>query len=158
MHAWSSRGLLRGPRKSSFLHSYSEPRLQSVFQAVRQFVSRSCPEVAHVALKFDCKELIHFRKTHPGYLGERALMHVGCGAGMVCSIRWAAGLSDSNLAALFLHEFGHLAGGESEPSANGWVEKVFGIRIEYRGPLDLEWIPPVVARRILASYSSSPSS
>ena len=112
----------------------------------------------HVNLKPDCGELVDYRNSHPGYLGERALMHVGCGALTVCSLRWAAGLSDSNLAGLFLHEFGHLAGGDEEPAANFWVERVFGIRIEYKGPLDLEWILPDTARRILARHSSSPAS
>jgi hypothetical protein len=111
-----------------------------------------------VTLQVDCKRIYEFRKANPGYIGERALMHVGCGRLMVCTVRWAAGLADGNLAPMFLHEFGHIGNGYTEPAANGWVLRNFGIKIEYRGPLDLQWLPPLTVRRILAAHSSSPSS
>lgn len=107
------------------------------------------------ALQVDCPKIYEFRKANPGYIGERAIMHVGCGRMMVCTVRWAAGLADGNLAPMFLHEFGHLGGGFDEPAANGWVKKNFGLEIQYRGPLDLQWLPPLTVRRILARHSSS---
>ncbi len=77
-------------------------------------------------------------------------MHVGHVRGGLCAIRQAAALSDEHLVALFLHEFGHMAGGDTEPEANDWVRKKLGIKIRYRGPLDLQWIPPETAAAILA--------
>ncbi len=76
-------------------------------------------------------------------------MHVGHERGKVCAIRSAAALSDHHLVGLFLHEFGHLAGGDSEPEANDWVLRNLGVEITYRAPLDLQWVPQDVVRRIL---------
>lgn len=121
-------------------------------------MARAFPKAITSELKFDCPVLLKFRRDNQGYLGERALMHVGCKGNKVCVIRWTAGLSDSNLVALFLHEFGHVFGGDDEPAANSWVERNFGFTIQYKGPLDIEWIPPVYAKMILAAHSSSPGS
>ncbi len=77
-------------------------------------------------------------------------MHVGHVRSSVCAIRQAAALSDPHLVALFLHEFGHMAGGDTEPEANDWVRRKLGIEILYRGPLDLQWILPETAEAILA--------
>jgi len=76
-------------------------------------------------------------------------MHVGHLKGKLCTIRPAAALSDGHLVGLFLHELGHLAGGDSEPEANDWVRTELGIDIQHRAPLDLQWVPPAVVRRIL---------
>ena len=141
-------------RVSSFLRNYSDTRLIGIFERVRRFVSTRVRGFSRAKLRLDCREILLFRRTHRGYLGDRAIMHAGHG-GSICSIRWAAGLSDTTLVSMFLHEFGHLAGNDGEPEANAWVLEKFGIRIEYKGPLDLQWIKPALARRILARHSSS---
>lgn len=142
-------------RESSFLRSYSEPRLQRIFEGVRRFVSRKFPRLGSVTLYFDCPEIIEFRRRNQGYLGERALMHAAHKPGKICTLRWAAALSDTTLVAMFLHELGHFGGRVTEPAANEWVLKNFGIKIEYKGPLDLEHINPLVARHVMARHSSS---
>ena len=151
----SARKTPRAARGSSFLSSYSEPRLQKIFEGVRRFVSGKFPTLKQVTLYFDCPEIIEFRRRNQGYLGERALMHAAHRSWKICVFRWAAGLSDTILVALYLHEFGHFGGNSTEPAANEWVRKNFGITIEYRGPLDLQWIDPKIARQVLARHSSS---
>jgi hypothetical protein len=42
-----------------------------------------------------------------------------------------------------------LGGGHSEPEANQWILENFGITIEYKGPLDLQWVDPEAVRRVL---------
>jgi hypothetical protein len=104
-----------------------------------------------VALQLDCKKIYEFQRANKGYIGERSLMHVGCGRMMVCTIRWAAGLADGTLVGLYLHEFGHLLGGIEEPAANNFIKRNFGIEIKYRGPLDLQFVDPLTARRVLSA-------
>lgn len=77
-------------------------------------------------------------------------MHVEHLKGKVCTILKAAALSDSHLVGLLLHEFGHLAGGADEPAANAWVTAKLGVVIQYRGSMELQWVDPEIAARILA--------
>lgn len=152
----SARKTPRAARGSSFLNTYSDHRLNEVFSKVRRFVSLKFPHLHKTELRLDCPEIMKFRKENPGYLGDRAFMHAGHHRDEICSIRWAAGLADTTLVAMMLHEFGHGGGRVKEPAANEWVRKNFGIEIVYKGPLDLQWIEPRVSRRVMAAYSSSP--
>ena len=111
-------------------------------------VSKVDHKLSSVTLLPQCREL-QFQRRAKGFSGCRSFMHVAHVKGAVCTIRNAAALSDQHLVGLFLHEFGHLAGGDSEPAANDWVKKQLGVEIKYRGPLDLQWVPPAVVRWIL---------
>lgn len=126
-----------------------EARLDRAFLKVRDFVFQKTGTLGKTKLLAGCSDIHFFRRTEKGFAGGRAFMHVGHVPRAICAIRTAAALSDSHLAALFLHEFGHLGGGDSEPEANAWVLRATGIRIQYRGPTDLQWIPADAASGIL---------
>lgn len=139
----------RRPKSLSPRHRDLEARLDRVFLKVRQLVSQVDPKLETVKLLPACRE-IQFQRRKKGFTGYRSFMHVGhARGGAICAIRNAAALSDSHLVGLFLHEFGHLAGGDSEPAANDWVKYNLDVDIEYRGPLDLQWVSPEVVRRVL---------
>lgn len=127
-----------------------EARLDRVFLKIRSVVAKVLPKLSRVKLLPGCRE-IQFQRRKKGFEGSRSFMHVGhARGGAICAIRNAAALSDGHLVGLFLHEFGHLAGGDSEPAADAWVEKELGVKIRYRAPLDLQWVPPEVVRWVLA--------
>lgn len=142
---------------SSFLHRFSDGRLRTFFEGTRSLVSSKFPNLSGASLGLDCREILAFRWKNPGYIGQRSLMHAGHRVRGICAVRLAAGLSDAHLAGLMLHEFGHLGGGDSEPEANRWVLKNFGIEVEYKGPLDIQWVDPEAVRRVLSYSSSAPS-
>ena len=124
-------------------------RLYQAFSAVRNFVAGKVSGVSGTELQTDCGKILQFQKDHPGFEGDRAFMHTMHLHGRVCALRTAALLSDNHLAGLFLHEFGHLISKRpGEDMANEAVSKVFGIRITYVGPLELEWVSDSVVRRV----------
>lgn len=142
---------------ASSFRNLSDERLSSVFLKVRSFVKSKTGKLGSVRPLVSCSEISLLRRSNRNYLGDRAFMHMGHMPKTVCMVRQAASLSDGHLVGLFLHEFGHLGGGAAEPEADAWVLKNLGIKILYRGPMDLQWVDRAVVSGILGSYSSSSS-
>jgi len=111
-------------------------RFALVFKSCRRLAAEHCPRLASVDVAF-CSE-VKGRLT--GRARMRAFMHVEHEEGTVCVAPEAARLPEENLAALFLHEFGHLATDGGEAEADAWVFAKLGIVIRYEGSLDLERI------------------
>lgn len=120
-----------------------------MFRRVRLFVSSKAPRLIAIRALISCSDIYLLRRTNRNYLGDRAFMHVEHLKRTVCMVRQAACLSDAHLVGLFLHEFGHLAGGPSEPEADAWVQRKLGIMILYKGPMDLQWVDRAAVSRIL---------
>jgi hypothetical protein len=81
-------------------------------------------------------------------------MHVGHRSGKVCASAAAARLPVEHVVGLFLHELGHpmamAAWRRSEQEdADRAVREFLGVRLRYRGPLLLQWVPRRVARMVL---------
>lgn len=125
-------------------------RLREAFFKVRTFVHSVTGKFESTKPVTHCPEIGFFRRTSERYLGSRSFMHTGHRRGSICMVRQAALLSDSHLVGLLLHEFGHLGGGHGEPEANRWVLNKLGIEIDYRAPLDIQWVPAETARKILS--------
>lgn len=140
------------PRRPSLGSSSpsSDPasRLRRAFKKVRRFVSRKAWYLHNTLLRTGCSEIYAFRGAHPGKVGERNVMHMGHVRRAICALIEAGTLGDEYLYGLFLHEFGHLGSKGGERAADRWILDVFGIRIQYAGELDLEWVPMSVVRRI----------
>jgi hypothetical protein len=134
---------------SSSRDRLAEARLDRVFLKIRDFVGRKSAKLSREKLLIGCRDIHFQRRQNKSYSGCRSFMHMGHVPGAICTIRQAAQLSDGHLVGLFLHEFGHAAGGDSEPAANGWVKDALGIEIHYHSPLDLQWVSPVVVDLIL---------
>jgi hypothetical protein len=116
-------------------------RVLDAFLRVRALVGKKFPSLYRTALNPWCDKVRDSRKTDP-----RAVMHVA-GPGVICTwVPFAARLSDATLAAIFLHEFGHVAG-HNEGAADQWVFRSFSLPIEYRGRLKLEWIDPALLKK-----------
>jgi hypothetical protein len=141
----------RAPLESqaSSFRNLADERLGQVFLKVRAFVSRKTGKHGKVRPLVSCGDIFLLRRTNRNYLGDRAFMHIGHYPRTICMVRQAASLSDSHLVGLFLHEFGHLGGGSDEPAANAWVKKALGVEIEYRGPMDLQWVSRTAVAQIL---------
>lgn len=82
-------------------------------------------------------------------------MHVGHKPGTVCALGICSTLPPNFLFGLLLHEFGHLGSGGGELDADYWILNTFGIRIEYRSSLDLEWIDGFSIARIVKATKLS---
>jgi hypothetical protein len=136
-------------RAASSYRAPSEDPLFEIFVKVRSFVYKNTGKFEHIALNVPCQEIDVLRRTKRGYVGGRSFMHVGHIRNTVCCARPAEFLSDGHLVGLLLHEFGHLGGGHSEPSANAWIKSGLGVEILYKGPLDLQWVGPDVVAWVL---------
>lgn len=124
-------------------------RLELTFRIVRSFVSRAKSSLAWTKLSVGCREIALFRQMHPGAVGERSLMHTFHHPNTICSLPIAARLPGEYLVGTLLHEFGHLGSGGGEREADRWILDNFGIRIQYLGTLDLEWVDYSTIRRIV---------
>lgn len=141
-----------------FPFSSRKPQAKSLtiaFQVIRAFVARAWPGARFVRLQIGCPEIEAFRSSHPGTVGARSLMHVGHKNGTVCALAICDQLPPSYVVGLFLHEFGHLGSGGGELEADAWVRDTFGIRIEYKSDLDIEWVPDHTVARIIKSVKRS---
>lgn len=125
------------------------PRLALAFSLVKLFVSHAKPALTWTKLKVNCPEIIRFRKMNADTQGQRAFMHVEHKPSTVCSLSLAGKLPEGYLFGLLLHEFGHLGSGGGEREADQWILDNFGIRIQYVGALDLEWVDDWAIRRIV---------
>ena len=125
------------------------PKLELAFRVVQRFVSRRKQSLAWTRLILNCPEIVRFRKYNQGKPGLRALMHTFHEKNAICALSVAGQLADGFVIGLFLHEFGHLGSGGGEREADRWILDNFGIRIQYVGELDLEWVDDWVIRRIL---------
>ena len=126
-------------------------RLELAFRLVRNFVSQAKPSLAWTKLSVGCREIILFRKMNLGTVGERSLMHTFHHPSTVCSLPLAGHLPEGYLFGTVLHEFGHLGSGDGEREADRWILDNFGIRIQYLGALDLEWVDHFAIGRIVAT-------
>lgn len=126
-------------------------RLELAFRLVRNFVSQAKPALAWTKLSVGCREIVLFRKINVGRVGERSLMHVGHHPNSVCSLSLVDHLPEGYLFGLLLHEFGHLGSGGGEREADRWILDNFGIRIQYLGGLDLEWVDHFAIGRIVGA-------
>jgi hypothetical protein len=125
------------------------PKLELAFRVVQRFVSRAKPSLAWTRLVLNCREIVRFRTYNPGKQGQRALMHTFHEKNAICSLSMAGHLPDGFVIGLLLHEFGHLGSRGGEREADRWILDNFGIRIQYVGELDLEWVDDWAIRRIL---------
>ena len=116
----------------------TDEHVSTVFARVKRFVARKFPALSRTVLNLTCRDIAAERKR-----SARSFMHTGHLDGpVICTWGVAAGVLDrATLAALFLHEFGHVAG-HDEAGADKWVFEHFGIPIQYVGPLRLEWADP----------------
>ena len=125
--------------------------LRDAFKRVHAWARRQSRRVPPLRLKVGCPMVAASRRRD-----KRAYMHVDHLKGVVCTIPAAAQLSANHLVALFLHEIGHpmamKAWGRSEQEdADKSVRDFLGVRLRYRGPLLLEWVPTRTAKRILGT-------
>lgn len=125
-------------------------RLQRTFERVWHWAAARSPRVPPLLLYIGCPEIEDRRRSGD----PRALFHVGHIPGFVCTIPEAGLLPDTYLVGLMLHELGHpmamAAWRRSEQEdADKAVLDFLRIRLRYKGPLLLEWVPPSVARAIL---------
>jgi hypothetical protein len=127
------------------------PRLDLAFRLVRKFVSQVDPSLAWTKLRLNCREIVLFRRCNPGKVGQRAVMHMGHEPNTVCSLSLVDRLGEGYLFGLLLHEFGHLGSGGGEREADRWILDNFGIRIQYLGDLDLEWVDGQAIRKVLGA-------
>ena len=123
-------------------------RLALAFRLTQRFVSAANPGLAWTRLKVNCPEIIRFRTYNPGLKGQRAFMHTFHERNVLCSLSLAGKMPEGYLFGLLLHEFGHLGSGGGEREADQWILDHFGIRIQYVGALDLEWVDDWAIRRI----------
>jgi hypothetical protein len=124
-------------------------RLSLAFQVVRRFVSRAKPALAWTKLNVGCREIVLFRKMNRGKIGDRSLMHAFHKPNTICSLSLADHLPEGYVFGLLLHEFGHCGSGGGEREADRWIFDNFGIRIQYLGSLDLEWVDHFAINRIM---------
>ena len=131
------------------------PELELAFRVVRAFVARAWPAARFVRLQVGCPEIAAFRRNNEGPIGQRALMHVGHKQGVICALSICSRIPPSFVTGLFLHEFGHLGSGGGELEADQWIRDTFGIGIQYRSELDLEWVDPITVARLIKSVKRS---
>lgn len=129
--------------------SYS---LHLIWTRVSAWARARAPQAGHLALKLDCALVKKTRKESP-----RAYMHTHHLPRRVCASSDAGALSIEHVVGLFLHEIGHglaqkVYGRSEQEDADRAVKEILGVRIHYKGPLLLEWVQPMVARRILSHY------
>lgn len=141
---------------SGRLHPFSSrnripPRLALAFRLAQRFVSTAKPSLAWTKLRVNCPEIVRFRTYNPGKVGQRAFMHTFHDHNTICSLSLAGTMAEGYLFGLLLHEFGHLGSGGGEREADRWILDNFGIRIQYLGDLDLEWVDQMTIARILRS-------
>lgn len=127
----------------------AEALLLDRWRKVYAFARRKSRRVPRLMLHVGCRQILN-RRAHDG----RAFFHVGHVPGKVCTVLAAAKLSDNHLVGLMLHELGHpmaqKAWGNSEQEqADAAVHAFLGVRLRYRGPWILQWVPTRVARQIL---------
>lgn len=128
-------------------------RLELAFRMIRGFVSKVKTSLAWTRLSVGCSEIILFRKINAanGKIGERSLMHTFHHEMTICSLSMVEQLPVEYLFGLLLHEFGHLGSGGGEREADRWILDNFGVRILYKGGLDLQCVDSWVARRIISA-------
>lgn len=115
------------------------------FRRVRAFVAKKFPDLARIELEERCPVIKQGRNRDGGLAGRRYFCHAGHHPGMICAWSPAASrLKPPYLVGIFLHEFGHEATGGGEFEADSWVLAEFGIPLQYKGPLSLEWVSPRV--------------
>jgi len=123
--------------------------LTSAFEAVLAWARRQSRRAPALLLQIGCPQIAAHRRRD-----KRAYFHVGHRPGKVCVSPAAAKLSDNHLVGLILHELGHpmamVAWGRSEQEdSDKSVRDFLGVRLHYRGPLLLQWVPDSVVRRVL---------
>lgn len=124
--------------------------LESVFDQVWNWARQRSCIVPPLVLFVGCPMIARRRAEGD----PRAFFHVGHIEGYVCTVPESAELPRTYLVGLMLHELGHpmamIAWGRSEQEdADKAVRDFLGVRLSYRGPLLLEWVPSTVVNKIL---------
>ena len=134
-------------------NALSKGRLQKIFAVVRAFVAQADGSLLFARLKVGCPEIAKSRQG-TDLKSLRSFMHVGHLRGTICAWpgveQFAKGDYEGYLTGLLLHEFGHLGSDGGERDADRWIFENFGIRIHYKGELDVEWVDEFALRRIVA--------
>lgn len=140
------------PRTTRTLPAYANPsRLVDVWERVYAHARRASTRTPRLRLVVGCRQIDRRRRTD-----RRAFMHTGGGhaRGQVHVHEDAATLPLNYLVALFLHEMGHpmalKAWGRTEQEdADRAVRLFLGVKLHYRGPMLLEWVPGSVVRKVM---------
>ena len=124
--------------------------LKDLWTRVHRYASSKSRHVPKLRIFVGCGSLSRARKRDP-----RIFFHVGHRPGVVCVHPDAHKLSVEHLVGLYLHEIGHpLAqrkwGVSEQVDADRAVKEFLGVKLHYKGPLLLEWVPYSVAKRILS--------
>lgn len=127
----------------------AEALLQDVWRRVYAFARGRSRRVPRLSLYVGCRQILN-RRGHD----KRAFFHVGHKPGKVCTVLASAKLSRNYLVGLMLHELGHPMatkewGVSEQPHADTAVEAFLGVKLRYRGPLILEWVPDKIVRQVL---------
>lgn len=127
-------------------------RLEAVFKRVVAWARQRSRRVPALRLVVGCPQITARRRYDP-----RAFFHVDHRRGKVCVHPAAARLGSGYLTGLILHELGHpmatRAWGRScQEDADLAIRKFLGVRLHYRGPLLLEWVPDRVVRFIFPRH------
>jgi len=129
-------------------------RLIRAFKATVRFCARHLPRVVgseKVVQRLLRLKLAQCDEVKRGAADpRRALFHVGHRPSTICCDVSANGLSMNFIVGMMIHEVGHcIVPRRGESGADAAIFGGFGIVIEYRGPLALEWVSGAVVRKIL---------
>jgi hypothetical protein len=124
--------------------------LKDIFRRVNDWAMEKSPLISKLELQIGCPQIAAHRKAGD----KRAMFHVGHRKGKVCADPKALRLPVEFLVGLFLHEMGHplamkIYGKSEQWHADNSIKEILGVRIQYGGPLLLEYVAPSVADRIL---------
>ena len=129
--------------------------LREAFKRVHAWARRKSRLVPPLRLLVGCPQIAKMRRRD-----KRVFMHVGHrGPRTICTSPTAASLSANHVVALFLHEVGHplatkLWGRSEQEDSDKSVRDILGVRLHYRGPLILQWVPDKLVQRILSDGRS----
>jgi hypothetical protein len=128
---------------------HEEAVVRNFFERVLRWARKKSPRVPLLKLSVNCPLILRTHAKSP-----RAFMHTLHKPGKVCVASIAAGLHPEHLVALYIHEISHpLAqnayGRSEQEDADQAAKEFLGVRILYKGPLLLEWVPISVVRKIV---------
>jgi hypothetical protein len=124
--------------------------LVKAFEDVRTLVES---KASNTALRMSWRVCSEADQEH--LTSSRQYAHVGHVCDFVCFAHAASGLGEGYLLGLCLHEFGHemaMEEGESddpEADADTTILEAFGLKMEYRGEGELEYVDPETFHRKL---------
>jgi len=125
--------------------------LREIYRRTLRWARGRSKRVPLLGLQVGCPQIAARRRRD-----KRAFAHVGHIPGKICIHPAAAKLGVHQVVALFLHELGHPMAWRAwrrteQEDADKAVREFLGIRIYYRVPLMVQWIPTGIAARILGT-------